>query len=91
MDIINHQGNGANALRIMASAFNILGWIAIVAGIIIGLVKASEIIFIVPIGIGVISWAAMYLSACIIRGFAIIIDASQLYLDRNTNTDEKEI
>lgn len=89
MDLINHQSNGINGLRIAATSCVVIGWVALVVGTIGGLVS-DDVIFIAPFGIGVITLAVMYLIACIIRGFATIVESNQANLDRIAEAEEAE-
>ena len=87
MNILNHQSNGANGLRIAASVCVSLGWLAFLYCFIGGLV-AKDVLFILPWLCGIGALAVMYLSACIIRGFASLVEAAQLYKDNNTPQNE---
>lgn len=90
MDLIRHQDNGAKGLRIAASVIVIIGWLALAFCVIAAIVNAEEIIFIVPILAGVGSLAVCYLLACVIRGFASLVEAAQLYWNLNTTVSEDD-
>jgi uncharacterized protein YqhQ len=87
MNVINHQSNGANVMRIAASIIVVLGWLSLAISLILSIVYADEIIFIFPILAGVIGLGVMYLLASLIRGFASLVEAAQQYWD-STATNE---
>lgn len=89
MDFIKHQDNGAKGLRIAASVLVVLGWIALLIGI-IGMFAAEDIIFIVPLLAGVAGLGVCYLLACVVRGFASLVEAAQLYWDQNAPREYEE-
>lgn len=90
MDFINHQSNGAKGLRVAATVCVVLGWIALLIGVILGFAYADEVIFIVPMLAGAAGLGVMYLSACFLRGFASLVEAAQLYWDNNAPAVETE-
>jgi len=79
-------------MRIAASIIVILGWLSLAIGLILSFVYADEIIFIFPILAGVIGLGVMYLLASLIRGFASLVEAAQLYWNstatQHNSTDE---
>lgn len=87
MDLIKHQSNGAKGLRIAASVCVVLGWVALLFCFISGLV-ADDVIFIIPWLCGIGAWVVMYLTSCAIRGFASLVEAAQLYWDKNAPRNE---
>ena len=89
MNFINHQSNGVNGLRNAATVCVILGWIFLILGFIVGALSES-LIFIAPLGIGIVSLGVMYFSACVIRGFASLVEAAQLYWDKNVPSEYEE-
>lgn len=89
MDIIKHEDNGAKALRFAVSVFVVIGWCLFILGV-IGAFLADDVIFILPLASGVISLGICYLIACVVRGFATIVEAAQLYKDLNTPIDTEE-
>lgn len=83
MELINHQSNGAKGLRIAATIIVVLGWVALLIGVILGFAYADEVIYIVPMLCGAAGLGVAYLGACVLRGFASLVEAAQLYLDNN--------
>lgn len=90
MDFIKHQDNGAKGLRVAASVLVVLGWIALVIGVILGFAYADEVIFIVPMLCGAAGLGVGYLSACLVRGFASLVEAAQLYWDNNAPVEVED-
>lgn len=90
MDVINHQSNGAKGLRIAATILVVLGWVALLIGVILGFAYADEIIFIFPMLAGAAGLGLLYLSACLVRGFASLVETAQLYRDNNTPLEDCE-
>ena len=86
MDLINHESNGAKALRTAATVCVWLGWLSVLVGFFGGL-AAKDVIFIAPFGLGILGLGVLYLAACVIRGFETVVEAAQLYRDLN---DQKE-
>lgn len=89
MDLINHQSNGANGLRIAATVCIILGWISFVFCFITGCV-ANDVNFFGPFAIGLASLGVMYLTACATRALASLAEAAQLYYDNNYSQPEED-
>lgn len=87
MDLIKHQDTGAKGLRIAATVCVVLGWIALLIGV-IGMFVVVDIIFIVPLLAGTAGLGLMYLAACFLRGFASLVEAAQLYWTLNAPVEE---
>lgn len=90
MDIIKHQSNGVKGLRIAATICVVLGWIAFIAGFVVGLLS-EYYIFIAPFLAGCVYLGVMYLTACGIRASATIAEAAQRYIDSTSIQEEYEI
>ena len=76
-------------MRIDASMYIVLGWIALCLCIIATFIPDKNVIFIVPILIGVASWCLMYLTACAIRAVATRTEAAQIYINNNTQEEKQ--
>ena len=90
MDLIRHQDTGANGLCIAATVCIVLGWIALLIGIIGMFARTDEVIFIVPLLAGAAGLGVMFLLACFLRGFASLVEAAQLYWNNNAPEVENE-
>ena len=86
MDIINHQSNGAQALRVAATVCVIIGWIAFIVGFIGGCVS-KDLIFFAPFLAGCAGLGVMYLVACCVRALATITEAAQIYKDKHSEAE----
>lgn len=89
MALINHQSNGTTGLRIVASLCELIGWIALSLGIILGFYFADKIIFVIPMLEGIAGLVFMYFLACFIRAIASIAEAAQLYYNINAPAEEE--
>ena len=87
MNAVNHQSEVAKVLCTVASYCKFFGWVALVIGIFCSGLKG--VLFIVPIVYGLAVLGLMYLNACIIRGFAIIVEAAHIYCDKNASPEEE--
>lgn len=88
MNLIKHQDTGARGLRIAATVIVVLGWLSLVFCLIAAVVNINY--FFGPLAIGVGSVAFAYLMACVIRGFASIVEAAELYWLKNHPESEDE-
>lgn len=90
MDLIKHQSNGANGLRIAATTIIILGWLSFVVLILIALGTLSDPYFLVLLIYALLSLGGSYLTACLLRALASLAEAAQLYYDSTVFGNSKE-
>ena len=89
MSFINHQSTGAKGLRIAASVIVVLAWLSLFCCCIMALYSlGTEDSSLMPFFCGILSLGALYLLACVVRGFASIVEAAQLYYSLNAPDED---
>lgn len=78
MKLINYQGTGATGLRIAAVVCAALGWLSLLAGVILAIAIEDGYIFAVW---GLLSLAVMYLTAFSAQALASLAEAAQAYFN----------
>lgn len=89
MDLINHQDTGATGLRIAATVLVILGWFALLISVFMGMIDRDTNFFVMVV-CGLFGLGVFYLLACLVRGFASLVEAAQLYWNLNAPVSEED-
>lgn len=86
VDAPSRERECVGALVSLSLGLIVLGWIALIVGIAVG-IFAARLSFIACALIGVVSWLTLSFSGVIVRGFSYVVDAAIIY--RSKNTPEK--